>query len=177
MPGLRQRRLAAEELFEFAVRQLSGHAQSAAELRAKLQRRAARAEDVDGVISRLNELKYLDDHRFAESFAAARLENCGFGQLRVMRDLRARRVAPSVADRAVRGIYGELDEHALADEYIRRRFRFESLQDNRSVAAAYRKLLRAGFSRSTIVDALKRYAQGPEVLDALEGPEEEQEEL
>jgi regulatory protein len=171
----RQRPLAAEELFDLAVRHLSGRAHSAAELRAKLLRRAAHAEDVDGVMLRLKDLGYLDDRRFAESFAAARLENSGFGQLRVKRDLQARRIAPSIADQAIRGVYGEVDEHALADEYIRRRFRFESLQDNRDIAAAYRRLLRAGFSSSTIIDALKRYARGPEVLEALECTDQQEE--
>jgi regulatory protein len=176
MAEVRQRRFAAGELFEYAVRLLSRRAYASAELRSKLDNRALRPEDVDAILSRLRDVGYINDRRFAESFASARLENQGFGRLRVIRDLRARRIASSLASQAVQQVYGATEEPELIDDFIRRKFRGESLQENRDLAAAYRKLLRAGFSRSAIMEALKRHSSRTDVLDNIEPPDEEPEE-
>jgi len=114
-------KLAAEELFDYAVKLLAGRACSSAELAGKLRLKAEHPGDVDGTIARLKELQYLDDARFAESFANARVENSGFGQMRVLSDLRARRVSSKLADRAVATAFEGKDENELIDAYIARR--------------------------------------------------------
>ncbi|MFB3827643.1 MAG: regulatory protein RecX [Bryobacteraceae bacterium] len=170
------RRLDADALFDYAVKALAARAYPAAELRLKLRQRAARASDVDAVISRLKDYGYLDDRNFAEGYAAARLANRQFGARRVLQDLRGRRVAPSLAERAVRKVYEHVDEDRLIEDYIRRRLRTAQFQDEKELAAAYRKLLRAGFSPAAIIPALKRFARNPESLDSFEPPEETPEE-
>ena len=94
-------RLDASALWEYAVRALAGRAHSTGELREKLRRKSQTEADVDSVLARLKEYKYLDDRKYAETFASARLENQRFGRNRVLRDLRQRRVAPAVAERTV----------------------------------------------------------------------------
>ncbi len=64
--------LDAAGLWEFALKSLGARACSSGELRQKLRARAERAEDVDATLARLKEYRYLDDRRFAESFAIAR---------------------------------------------------------------------------------------------------------
>ena len=86
----------------YAARILSARPQTISELRQKLMRRAARAADVQQVLERLKQLGYLNDQRFAESFASWRRENQGLGKSRVVRDLLARRVAPDLAKKARR---------------------------------------------------------------------------
>ncbi len=166
------RPLDSQALWGYALKVLAGRAQSTGELREKLRRRAARAEDVDDVLARLKELGYLDDRRYAESFAAARLANEKFGRGRVLRDLRQRRVAPPVAERTVESVYRDVDENALIEEWIRRKYRMadrESLfESDAELASAYRRLLRAGFRTSDIIRALKRFAKNPDLLDAIE---------
>jgi regulatory protein len=175
-------KLAAEALFEFAVKALAGRASSSAELAAKLRLKAERAEDVETTIARLKELNYLDDARFAESFASARVENNGFGRMRVLSDLRGRRVSSKLADKAVSAVFEQKDEGAMIDAYIARRIpRFaaqrsgEEAEDrtarDRRLASAYRRLRRAGFRSGAILAALKR-AGAPE---DLEEPAEETE--
>jgi len=61
--------------------------------------RAERPESIEAVMAKLKELGYVDDRKFAENYAAARLENEGFGKMRVLRDLRQRRVAPQLPNR------------------------------------------------------------------------------
>ena len=59
-------------LMEYALRSLSGRAQSVGELREKLRRRAALMGDVDEVLAQLKDTGYLNDRRFAEGFGVRR---------------------------------------------------------------------------------------------------------
>lgn len=174
------RRLDAGRLWDYALKSLAGRAHSTGELREKLRRRAERAEDVDAVLARLKEDGYLDDRRFAENFAAARLSNEKFGRTRVLRDLRQRRVAPALAERTVHQVYDDVNEAALIEDWVRRKYRLaprEALfQEDKDMAAAYRRLLRAGFRTGDILRVLKRFAKNPELLDSFEPPEEMEEE-
>jgi regulatory protein len=166
--------LEAEELYDYAVRLLAATARSAGDMREKLRRRAAQAGDVEAVLSRLRENGYLDDERFAGNYAAARLENSRFGSRRVLRDLRARRVSSGTAGRAVAKAYADVDQEALAEEFVRRKYRgrSEPITTEREFAAAWRILLRAGFAPDVSMRVLKRMARDPEWLDRLEPPEE-----
>jgi regulatory protein len=170
------RRLDAAALWGYALKILGGRAHSTGELREKLRRRAELLSDVDGVLSRLKEYGYLDDRRYAEGFAASRLSNDRFGPNRVVRDLRQHRVAPALAERTVRDVYQDVNEQALIEEWVRRKYRLASrdslFQEDKDLAAAYRRLLRAGFKTGDIVRVLKRFAKNPELLDSFEPPEE-----
>jgi regulatory protein len=157
------------------VRVLGGRAHSSGELREKLRRRAERAEDVDAVLAKLKELKYLDDRRFAENYAASRLENQGLGKMRVLRDLRQHRVAPQLAEQVTEKAYQETNEENLIEEFLKRKYRGKKLGEflavEKNLAAAFRRLRYAGFAAGTSIRVLKRYAKQAEVLEALESEE------
>jgi regulatory protein len=180
MHAKQPRRLDAARLWDYALKSLAGRAHSTGELREKLRRRAERAADIDDVLARLKEHGYLDDRRFAEGFAAARLSTDKFGRTRVLQDLRQRRVAPALAERTVRQVYEDVNEEALIEEWIRRKYRLADrdtlFREDKDVAAAYRRLLRAGFRTGDILRVLKRFAKNPELLDSFEPPQEEVEE-
>lgn len=170
-------KLDSKELLEYAIKALGRRSQSSSELRSKLRLKAAAASDIEPVIERLREYRYLDDSRFAENFAVSRRENEGFGRSRTLRELRNRRVSGSTAEAAVESVYREVDEIAQIESFIRRKFRNEPrdtlFQQDRDLAAAYRRLLRAGFRSSNVVRVLKRFAKNPELLDAIEPNEGE----
>ena len=169
------RRLDADALWQYALKILGGRAHSIGELRQKLERRAERAEDVPATLARLKEIGYLDDRRYAETFAAARLSGDKFGRRRVIQDLRQRRVAPKVAEETVGKVYEDVDEETLIEEWIRRKYRLAPREglfaEDKDLAAAYRRLLRAGFPTGKIVRVLKRFAKNPGLLDDFEPPE------
>jgi regulatory protein len=170
------RRLNSEALWAYALKSLGGRAHSIGELREKLRRRAERSGDIDDILARLKEHGYLDDKRFAEGFASARLSNRGLGSTRVIQDLRQRRVSPTLAEKTVQELYRDVDEAALIEDWVRRKYRTavrEGLfQDDKDMAAACRRLLRAGFRMGAIREVLKRFAKNPDLLDAWEPPEE-----
>src|SRR5262249_41309635 len=180
MDERKPRRLDADGLWSYALKALGARAHSTGELREKLRRRAERAEDIDSVLSRLKDDGYLDDRRFAEGYAEARLSGDRFGRGRVLHDLRQRRVAPALAEQTVQQVYENVDEQKLIDEWIRRKYRTAPrdglFQDEKDLAAAYRRLVRAGFRTGEILRALKRFARNPDLLDGFEPPDESSEE-
>ena len=131
------------------------------------------------MLGRLREYGYLDDRRFAEGFAAARLDQ-KLGRARVLNDLRQRRVAPVVAEGMVEHVYRDVDETAMIEEWVRRKYRLaprEGLfQADKDLASAYRRLLHAGFRSGDIIKVLKRFAKNPDLLDSFEPPAEPLEE-
>jgi regulatory protein len=176
----RPKQLTADELFACAVKKLAKRSASVGELRRSLLMRAIDRNDVEAVVNRLKEYGYLNDARFAESFASARLENEGLGQSRVLRDLRQHQVAPDLAQRTVSRIYAEKDELALIERYVRRKYRSADREglfaNEKEMASAYRRLIRAGFTPGNSIRVLKRFSANPELLDALESAPPEVEE-
>lgn len=155
---------------------LGTRAYSTGDLKSKLRLRAAHPPDVDAAIDRLTDIGYLNDQRFAENFAQARIENDGFGRMRLLSDLRARRVPGAIADQAVERALDGRSEAELIEAWIERRMPAIAaggpIEDDRKLASAYRRLRRAGFTSGPVLAALKRLAARPELL---EEPIEEEE--
>ncbi|HYL38948.1 MAG TPA: regulatory protein RecX [Bryobacteraceae bacterium] len=169
--------LERDQLLNLALRALGGRAYSTGELKEKLRQRAARAEDVDAVVAKLKQDGYLDDRRFAEQYAVSRLENEGFGKIRVLRDLRQRRVAGKLAEQVTERTYKDTNETRLIEDFLKRKYRGKQLAsflaEQKNLAGAYRRLRYAGFSAGASIRVLKRFAAEPEALDALESDERE----
>lgn len=168
----RPRRLDAEGLWQYAIRILGARAYSTHDLRRKLLGRGGASGTVEQVLSRLEQGGYLNDRRYAEMYASTRLENQGFGRLRVLRDLRQHRVPPAIIDSVIEDLYRETDETSLIEQYLRRKYRGVDLSDHltepRHLAGAYRKLRLAGFSNSNSIRVLKRFAEQAEQLESFE---------
>jgi len=172
LPRQTPKPLDAAGLMSYAARTLAARPQTVSEMRTKLRRRAARREDAEEVLARLKEAGYLNDKRLAESLANWRRENEGLGKTRVIRDLMARRVAPSLAKQAAEAAYRDADEPAMIQKFLERKYRGKNLAailaQEKHLAAAYRKLRLAGFSSGNSVRALKRYAAEADRLEELE---------
>jgi regulatory protein len=166
------KKLDLDGLMSFAGRSLARRAQSLSELRLQLKQRAARQEDVAEAIARLKQFGLLNDRDFAQSFAHWRRDNQGFGKARVLRDLMARRVAPAVAKQAADAAYAEVDEPALIESFLERKYRGknlgEMLAEPKQLASIYRRLRGAGFSASASIRVLKRYSEQAEALEGSE---------
>ncbi len=160
----------------YALRCLSGRAHSSGELREKLRRRSENPDSVNEILGKLKDSGYLNDQRFAENFATARLENEGFGRNRVLRDLRQRRVAPKVAEQVVDSTFRETEETELIRAFLERKYRTrplpEFLSEDKNLASAFRRLRYAGFSAGNSIRVLKRYTRNEEALDSLESSDE-----
>lgn len=167
--------LNAEALWNYALRTLTSRDYSLNEIRRKLQARAA-PDVVSATLDKLREYGYIDDARFAKAYATSRLENQGFGKQRILRELRLKQVGANEAEKALETTFAIVDEKQLARQYLERKFRGKPLgtllQDEKSMASAYRRLRTAGFSSGTSVSVLKSYTNRADELAEWEQAEE-----
>lgn len=139
--------------YDAAVGLLARRAHSRAELRRKLARRGYGAEEVDGVILRLERQGYVDDAAFAAGHVRRRSRSRG--PLALAAELAARGVDRAAAEAAVAGLDAAAQLSAatrLAEQLCagRRPAGYKELLD--SVGA---KLLRRGFTRAVAREACR----------------------
>ena len=157
-------------LFEYAVGMLARRMRTERELRRLMQRRAAEGDEgarvMDAVVARLKELNYLSDTRFAADYTRLRMEGEKYGRRRVQQDLAAK----GGASEAVGAAYADVDEVALAREYVaRKRMKQPSGENARKESArAMGRLLRAGFSAGTVFKVLREWGVEVEEVDVEE---------
>lgn len=171
MAGQRVRsKLNETGLWDYALRVLARRAYSSGELKQKLAARAERYSDVDATMTKLREYGFADDRKFSESFAGSRLQNQGFGRLRVLSELRSRRIAPGIAAQAVEKAFAGTDELRLIQNFLERKYRGKDLaqflQEEKNLVSAYRRLRTAGFSSTASITVLKRYSRKADDWDA-----------
>src|SRR5678815_3337550 len=118
--------------FERAVKLIAAKSRSVAELRERLlQSRQANKADVEAVISRLKEYGYLDDEKFAFSYASLKVKQRPIGRRRLERDLKFKKVDSAVADEALQLVYTETTEAELIDRAIEKRIRLKGRPKDR----------------------------------------------
>ncbi len=169
MLGRKSAPLDETALFDYAVRALGARAHSISDLKRKLQRRAAEPRFIDAVMTKLKQYGYLNDRKYADSFAVSRKEGRGFGRERVLRELHGKQVPRIVAEEAVKEAYDSSDEFALADQLLQRKYRGknlpEFLAEPKNLQAAFRRLRYAGYSSSITIRVLKAYTSRAEEID------------
>ena len=133
--------------FERAVKLIAAKSRSVAELRERLlQSRQSNKSDVEAVISRLKEYGYLDDERFAFSYATLKVKQRPIGRRRLERDLKFKKVDSAVANEALELVYTETTEEELIDRAIEKRIRLRGKPKDRLAAKSlFDHLLRQGF--------------------------------
>jgi regulatory protein len=149
--------------FERAVKLLAAKPRSVAELRERLlQGKGVRANKsiVETVIARLREYGYLDDERFAFSYASSKVKQRPIGRRRLQRDLKLKRIENNVADEALELVYAETPEEQLIDCAIEKRIRLRGRPKTRAEAKSlFDHLLRQGFGFELVSDKVRQAVQ------------------
>jgi regulatory protein len=164
-------------LFEYAVGALARKMRTVRDLRRLMRSRAeegdAGEQAMDAVVARLKELKYLSDTRFAADFTRMRKENEKYGRRRVQQDLVQKGVHRELVASTLEAAYEDVDEIALARQYIARKRMKQPTGANiqKETARAMNRLLRAGFSSRAIFKVLREWNVEVEETD-LEGASE-----
>jgi len=163
-------------LLEFAVRSLSAKMKSIRDLRRKLRDRAepgdAGEAAVDAVIIKLKDLGYLSDERFAADFTRLRKENEKFGRRRVQQGLMQKGIPQELANATLTAAYEDVDEVALAREYVARK-RMKKPEGDKEIARTMRRLMGAGFSSKTIWKVLCGWGAEVDEVDVDEAEDRE----
>jgi regulatory protein len=174
MAFARGRKLDTEaELYEYALGALGRRMRSVAELKRLMRQRVDMETEigrtlVELVTRRLKDQGYLNDAKYAATYSAFRRDNEKFGRRRVITDLKAKGVVGEVLEQAVETTFSEIDEEKQAREHMRRK-RLKKPQDKKQAARIFRQLMRAGFGSKTIFKILRNWDVDEEMLDALEG--------
>ena len=124
------------------------------ELQQRLSRHGYLEETVEAVVSRLQELGYLDDAEYARNFARGKARK--YGPQRIYGDLRRGGVDAEVARSAVENEFTGSSERDSAFEAARRRYNVEqgSFAQARKV---YGFLMRRGFSAEVCAEVAREY--------------------
>ena len=146
-----------ERLFQRAAKLLSAKQRSVEELRERLlSGRGATPELVETVIERLREYGYLDDERFAQSYASLRIQQRPVGRQRLQRDLRLKKIDKQTVDNALDQVFGQTSENDLIDRAIAKRIRLRGRPTTRAEAKKlFDHLLRQGFEFELVSEKVR----------------------
>jgi regulatory protein len=143
--------------FERAIKLLTARPRSVGELRERLlKRKDTNEEVVEAVIARLREYGYLNDERFAFSYASYKVKQRPVGRRRLEQDLKFKKVDSSVADEALDMVFCETPEEQLIDAAIAKRLRIRGKPKNRLEAKSlFDHLLRQGFDFELVREKIR----------------------
>lgn len=144
-------------LFQRAARLLASRPRSVEELRERLsQSRGATKTNVEEVIARLKEYGYLDDEKFALTFASSRVSQRPIGRRRLEQDLALKKIDRSVAGEALDQVFAETTEEQLIDRAIEKRLRLRGRPQNRAESKSlFDHLMRQGFPFELVSDKVR----------------------
>ena len=150
-----------QQTFQRAAKLLSAKSRSVAELRELLlQRQGASKAHVEEVLARLMEYGYLNDERFAISYASAKVRQRPIGRQRLKRNLALKKVSKETADEALDLVFAETSESELIDRAIEKRVRLRGRPGNRAEAKSlFDHLLRQGFPFELVAEKVRAAAQ------------------
>jgi regulatory protein len=142
------------------VKLLAAKSRSVAELRERLLRgKNTNSEVVETVIERLREYGYLNDERFAFSYASYKVKQRPLGRRRLERDLKFKKVDSAVASEALEMVFAETPEEQLIDQAIAKRLRVRGKPKNRLEAKSlFDHLLRQGFQFELVSERVRALA-------------------
>ncbi|MEK6334266.1 MAG: regulatory protein RecX [Acidobacteriota bacterium] len=148
---------ARKRALERAGRLLAAKPRSVAELRERLlEGRGATATIVESVIERLREYGYLDDARFAHSYASLRVQQRPIGRQRLQRDLWLKKIDKQTAEAALDQVFADTPETEMIDRAIAKRVRLRGKPKDRAEAKKlFDHLLRQGFAFELVSEKVR----------------------
>jgi regulatory protein len=152
---------ARARVFQRAGKLLAAKARSVEELRERLlEGRGATVPIVDTVIERLREYGYLNDARYAQTYASLRVQQKPIGRQRLERDLRMKKIDKATVDAALDSVYEEKPEAELIDIAIAKRIRLRGKPQTRADAKKlFDHLLRQGFAFELVGEKVRAVAK------------------
>lgn len=150
-----------ERVFQRAAKLLAAKQRSVEELREKLSTtRGATKAMVDEAIERLRDYGYLDDAKFAQTYASLRLRERPIGRRRLERDLWLKKVDKQTAGHALDEVFESTPEDDLIDRAIAKRVRLRGKPKTREEAKKlFDHLLRQGFEFELVSNKVRALAK------------------
>ncbi len=143
-----------------ALRFLSYRDRSEKEIRSKLQHVGYDAAIIDWVVDELKRLKFLDDQRFAQSFAQTQMITRPVGEYYLRRELKDKGLDEPLIEQTIDQVYQERDQLAVAlDLAAQRKKRYKSIEEVKAKKRVSDFLLRRGFDWDTVSEVMERWEE------------------
>jgi regulatory protein len=147
---------------------------SLAEMRRALEKKYPDSNRVRKAVTRLRELHYLDDRKFAEHYASSLARNRAYGRQRIRRELKAKLVDYRQIEPALAQAFEETSERDLLEQTLEKKIRSLRLPlDRARLAALCRSLLRRGFRGEDIMKAVRTRPELKPIAEDAELGEDE----
>ena len=149
-------------VFQRAGKLLAAKQRSVEELKeCLLEGRGATNTVVEEVIERLREYGYLDDARFAQSYASLRVQQRPIGRQRLERDLWLKKIDKTTIEAALDQIFEVMPESDLIDRALEKRLRLRGRPKTRADAKKlFDHLLRQGFAFELVSEKVRAASKG-----------------
>jgi regulatory protein len=139
-----------QKAFDAACRFLKYRARSIKEIRDALARKRFDGEVIDAVVSRLCDLKLLDDDVFVRAWVSSR-RDAGYGIVRIKRELRLKGIDQKLMEQAIDELYGVQERMDAIRELAKRKERtLQGLEAPVRRRRLYSYLISRGFSYDDI---------------------------
>lgn len=106
-----------------ALRFLARRDRTVAQVEQFLRSKGALPAQIRIMIRRLSDLRYLNDHAYAQRWMERRLVSRPMGQARIKAELQAKGIAETVADRVIADAFREVGEERMARRALNARQR------------------------------------------------------
>ncbi len=158
-------------LHDYALGALGRRMRTVAELRRLMRSRVEPGETgqarIEAVLARLLERGYLNDAAFAADYTRLRQEGAKFGRRRVQQDLERKGVDGEVVASALDTAYENVDDEALAKQFLERK-RMKKPENEKESARVIRRLVTAGFSLGTAYKVLRHWGTAAAAMPEIE---------
>lgn len=158
--------MSVKEAVRAALALLAARSRSRRELEERLLKKGFSPGDVAEALTELEKKGYLDDRRFALSWAKGRLSGKPMGRARLRQELKTKGLRDEDIEEALKEVYAETDELQLALMASERKLQgFKGLEPEKRRQKLFRFLKRRGFPPQTIWKALGGKGRGEEPLE------------
>lgn len=148
-----------ERLLRYSLWLISKRRYTCYEIRKKMQRffkkhKLEQADDMDRVVDRLIELKYLNDPEYARDYVSDRIRFNPRGKFLLKKELKSKGIAPETITAVLAHI--DVDEFEMALELLKKkRFILSPETSDKDKARAYRFLASRGFGKEIVYKAIQ----------------------
>lgn len=125
------------------------------EVRQKLREMKMIPEATDHIMAYLIEHDFLNEQRFADSFARGKFRIKNWGRIRIVRELKQREISPFVIKKSLKQI-SDQDYRKVLDELARKRLQtltHKTLSEKKQKLASY--LLYRGWENELVYDKIR----------------------
>jgi len=137
----------SEEWLHVVVRYLARWDRTVAQVEAFLLNKGASASQSKQAVSRLSDLRYLDDRAYATRWVDGQLSRQPMGRERLLAELQGKGIEAVVAEEAIREALRERDEEALAKQALQA---WQRKRRRMTIQQSVRLLRQWGFGEETI---------------------------